>query len=52
MTSEIPKYFPGEIGCILNVHNKDERNSSINYLFNKTNEDFRYRIIECRSRIK
>ena len=40
MIGEVPKQFPSENGCILDVHNIDERNSSINYLFNMTKRRF------------
>ena len=36
MISEVPKQFPSEKGCILDVHNINERKFSINYLFNMT----------------
>ena len=36
MICEVPKQFPSENGCILDVHNIDEWNFSINNLFNMT----------------
>ena len=32
--------FPSENGCVLDVHNIDERNFSINYLFDMTKRRF------------
>ena len=52
MISEVPKYFPNENECILDVHNIHEIVFSINYVFNMTNGDSKCRILECRSRIK
>ena len=37
---EVPKWFPSENRCILDVHHIDERNYSINYLFNMTKRRF------------
>ena len=37
MMDEVSKQFPSENGCILDVHNLDEGNFSINYVFNMTN---------------
>ena len=44
--------FPSEIRCILDVHNIDEMDFSINYLFNVTNGDSKCLIVKCRSHIK
>jgi hypothetical protein len=40
MISEVLKYFPSENGCILDVHNMDEKNSNINSLFDMTKWSF------------
>ena len=37
--SEVPKYFPSENGCVLDVHNIGERNFSITYLINMTKKE-------------
>jgi hypothetical protein len=36
IVSEVPKLSPSDSGCILDVHNIDERSFSINYLFDLT----------------
>jgi hypothetical protein len=40
MIYEAPKQFPGENGCILDIHNIDERNFSIDYLLHMTKRRF------------
>ena len=40
MISEVPKQFPSDNECILDVHDIGERNFNMNYLFTMTKRRF------------